>query len=222
MRWQLVLLALSGCGDGSGIESEHVARIVGSTLVTADGGGTLGAVADSLLLASGEMPAGFSYENGIATGLHGSLEHRYMMLECRDRDDQRLPSCSSDTDHAVAYAGWSGEVRLGDLVVQTSRQGMWSFTNLQYWTPIVSGASEVVSQATIDDASYVVTAQETAGMITPRHMMGGTIDLELAVTRGDSPVTMTASITFDAIMTSAALVVDGDEFRIDLATGMLE
>ena len=60
-------------------------------------------------------------------------------------------------------------------------------------------------------------------MLVPNGMMGGTVRLELAVTRAQASAEMLAEIAFDETRRSASLVLDGNEaYRIDLATGATE
>jgi hypothetical protein len=145
-----------------------------------------------------------------------------MMLECRDANDVPLPACTRESDRARIFFGWTGEVRHPGLVVRTNRQGMWTFSNLVYWTPSVSGTAQISSDAEVDGVSYAIVAQETDRMVTPRHMVGGAIDLELAVSVGEEPITMTASIVFDGVMDRARLTLDDQHYRVDLADGQIE
>jgi len=196
----------AACGSDA-IDPDEVAQLVGTTIATPDGGGTVGAVADSLALAFGVMPAGFTDEPGLTSGMHGSIEHRYIMMVCRDRELRVLPTCTTETDSAVLASAWTGE--------HVQRSGMWSITNLQFWRPAIDGTSELA----LSGNGYEITATETENLLAPRHMIGGTLHLDLEVTHGVDHATMAADVYFDDTMRSAALLLDGHEYRVDLATG---
>jgi len=225
-------LALAACGDSNpdAVDYDAVARVVGPTIATSDGGGTLGAVHDSLTLAFGGMPAGFTYENGMAFGSHGAVHHEYTMIACRDRDNHLLRTCNSQTNTAILVATWSGVVHLPALDLTTSRQDMWTLTGLQSWMearaamPTLTGSSEVRCDATFDGgASYEVIASESESMLATSQLMGGTIHLDLDVTRTGTPaIAIVAEVTFDS-PDSALLVLDETHlYRVDLATGVAE
>jgi len=189
-------LAVAACGGSNpdAVDYDAVARVVGPTIATSDGGGTLGALHDSLALAFGGMPPGFTYENGMAFGNHGAVHHEYTMIACRDRDDHQLATCNSQTNTAILVATWSGVVHQPALDLTSSRQGMWTLTGLQnwmkayVWMPTVTGSSEIQCDASFDDgARYEVIAAESETMLATSQLMGGTIHLDLDVTRTGTP-----------------------------------
>lgn len=221
-------LLIAGCGDPvpEQVEYDDVARLVGATIATSDGGATLGAVNDSILLAFGGMPAGFTYENGMAYGDHGALAHQYLMIQCRDREGRLLKPCNQLTNMATLIAAWSGSLDQPEIDLRSNRQGMWTLANLQTWVPTITGSSTLQSEGTVSGRAYELTATETESMVAPTAMMGGTIHFELAITRvAAEPIdtTMAADIVFDAAMRSASLTLDGEyPYRVDLATGIVE
>src|SRR5215204_2406373 len=92
-------LLIAGCGEPvpEQVEYDDVARMVGATIATGDGGATMGAVNDSMMLAFGSMPWGFTNDGGAISGDHGSLAHQYVMVLCRDRQNQILKPCTQMT-----------------------------------------------------------------------------------------------------------------------------
>jgi len=217
-----LFLALVACSHEVGIEYDDVAKLVGATIATPEGGATLGAVDDSRVLALGGMPAGFVAQPGSIYGNHGTLEHRYMIVQCRDRENVSI-TCSSLTRMATLVVTWSGTVQIDDVSIASSRQGMWTLANLDFWLPTVTGSSYLQVDGTVGDRTYAITATETESMLVPNGMMGGTVRLELAVTRAQASAEMLAEIAFDETRRSASLVLDGNEaYRIDLATGATE
>jgi hypothetical protein len=226
MRSILLTCGLVACGGDDlreDIKYDEVAQAVAATVATPERGGTLGAVDDSFALAFGGMPEGFTVERGMASGSHGSLDHRYIMVMCRDTEHRLLPACTIESNTAVLVASWSGRVALSGLELRTDRQGMWTLGNLQDWMPTVSGTSVTTTTAVFAGAStgYRITANATENMLAPQDMMGGNIQLELAIERGPYSATISGEIVFDAIDWSAMLVLDGDSYRIDLGTGEL-
>jgi hypothetical protein len=216
-----LLGAVVACGDPepSAIEYDEVAQIVGAMVATPDGGATVGAIADSLVLARGGMPEGFTYGGGMISGSHGALEHRYMMIQCRDRQDQLQPACTTETNLATVVASWSGTLHQPGVDIRSNRQGMWTLSNLAISMPSITGSSQLQSEATFPSGErYEVTADATEAMLAPSHTMAGTIQLALDVVRGPMQQQIAANLVFEG--EAAALRLDGAHaYRIDLATG---
>jgi hypothetical protein len=70
-----------------------------------------------------------------------------------------------------------------------------------------------------------MTAIESETMVTPGYSIGGSIHLDLVVTRvasEETETTMNADIVFDDTGLTAGLTLDVDfTYRIDLTTGLL-
>lgn len=209
------------CGSADTIEPDQVARIVGATIATPDGGGTFGAFGDALALARGRVPAGLVGVDGRYTGPRGDVEHTYAMMACRDASGTTLPACGSTTDDATVMAAWTGRLARGDLALHVERHGMWTITNLQTWMPILDGNGDLAIAATFagEPAPYELIVVEDAHMIVPTQMTSGTIHLELAIARGEAEAAFGADVLFDAMALDARLVLEGTAYRIDLVTG---
>lgn len=223
--YYLGALLIAGCGDPipEPIEYDDVARMVGATIATPDGGATMGTMNDSILLAHGVMPAGFTDENGRIFGDHGALEHQYMMVVCRDRENRVIKPCNQMTDTATLIASWSGTIDRPGLDLNSSRQGMWVLGNLQTWMPTITGSSNLQTEGAIDGRVYQLTATESATMLAPRYMMGGSIHFDVVVTRAAIETSISADVVFDNLVHSAALTLDGEyPYRVDLTTGDIE
>jgi hypothetical protein len=226
MRFLLVPCGVVACGGNlpAEIQYDEVAQIVGATLATPERGGTLGAVDDSLSLAFGRTPGGFTFDTGMTSGFHGGLEHRYIMVMCGDAESRPMPECTPDSHMAVLVATWSGTIALAGFDVRTERHGMWTLENLQSAMPAINGESETTSTAvpTDNSTSYHVRASAIETMVAPQDMKGGNIQLELDVARGVFTAAISGEIVFDAIAWSAILVLDGNSYRIDLGTGEID
>lgn len=227
-----MVAALAACG-GSGdetVEYDAVARMVASTVATPDGGGTLGAVHDAIALAFGGMPVGFTYANGMTSGDHGTVHHEYMMIACRDRENRLLATCDYRTNTATMFATWSGEIHQPGLELASSRQGMWTLSDLQNWLtyswmPMVTGTSHIQSDGVFDDgASYELTASETETLLATSQIMGGSLHLDLEVTRPGTMASaqIAADVTFDSTATALLVLDDVQHYRVDLTTGLVE
>jgi hypothetical protein len=217
-------LLIAGCGDPVPDHTEYhdVARIVGATIATAHGGATMGAVNDSVLLAFGGMPWGFTSEGGTISGDHGALAHRYIMVICRDLHNQVLKPCTQMTNTATMVASWSGSIAGPGLELQSSRQGMWTLANLQTWMPTIIGSSNLQTEGTVGGRRYELVAAESETMVTPTAMMGGSMHLDVEVTE-PIQLEIAADVVFDNLVRSASLLLDGEyAYRVDLATGAIE
>lgn len=221
-------LAIAGCGEPAPehIDYDDVARMVGATIATSDGGATMGAVNDSILLAYGGMPAGFTFEDGAIYGDHGGLEHQYIMVTCRDRENQVIKPCTQMTNTATLIALWSGSIDGPDLDVRSNRRGMWTLDDLQTSMPIITGSSYLQTEGTVRGRAYELTATESETMITPDYRIGGSIHLDLVVTRivtDPFEIEIAADIVFDNAMRDASITLDGGhQYRVDLRTGRVE
>jgi hypothetical protein len=221
------ILVIAGCSEQPAVDHwtyDDVAQLVGATVATSDGGATTGALTDSLLLARGEMPAGFVLENGMAYGNHGALRHEYVMVECRDHNGTVLKPCNQLSDASTLVGRWTGLLERADFAVQSDRQGMWTIADLQSSMPSITGSSKLHSAGIVNGLAYRLDASETESMLTPTAWLGGTVHLELDVavaTEPSSPIS--ADVTFDGAVTTAWLVLDGEHmYRIDLASGTVD
>jgi hypothetical protein len=98
----------AGCAVGAVEESpyDEVARIVGGALIGSNGGGELGAVADSAMLARDRTPPGFvRLPTGVIEGNHGDAVHRYFLV-CTDANGFATATCGPTTEQALVFAYW--------------------------------------------------------------------------------------------------------------------
>ncbi len=122
-------VAAGGCASDAVTDSEYdeVARIMGAGLKTGDGGGDLGAVADTARLAAGMMPSGFKRtESGVVVGRHGEFTHRYFVI-CTDARNQLVDPCGAAAQKALVLAYWTGPFVTEDHEGTLRRGGYWEF-----------------------------------------------------------------------------------------------
>lgn len=217
--------ALAACGgsEADHVDYDTVAQIVGSTVATPEGGGTVGALRDSIALAFGHAPDGFGDHGGMMGGPHGGMDHEYMMVACRDRDGRLLARCDGTTDTATVIVKWSGDVRQPDFDLASTRQGTWTLGGLQHmssWLPTVTGNSQVEGDARFaGDGHYTLSVDETEAMVAPGPP---SMHLDVDVTRGDAALHVGADVIFDGADLALLALDDMVSYRIDLNTGRVE
>src|SRR5262252_9540675 len=104
------LLLLSACGQQPTEEDyDDVATSVGA-LVAETSGGEAEAASDAVVVASGDMPAGFSRTgSGLITGRRGTLDYSFEAT-CKDAAGAVLEDCGELTDEAHLVLHWEGDV----------------------------------------------------------------------------------------------------------------
>lgn len=219
-------------------EYDDTAQAIGSTVATGGGGGDVASMADSVRIALGAMPGGFSLE---ADGdIHGSrlgLDYRYA-IACENLAGAALARCDATTNDATVEVEWSGNLDTPNLDAAVARSGTWSVTGLQTETATFSGDSAFSFDLTLTSlfrpgvtatyefeasASYDAIKVDTADRkviegsatfdVTATHMVTGTRkDV-------DGRFEIHAELTFDA-GGEATLVLDGERsYSINAETG---
>jgi hypothetical protein len=122
---------------------DDMAQAVGK-LVVAGGldGGETASFSDSVTIALGTMPIGFSLTaEGEIDGSRGGLAYSYS-IACSDAEGNSLESCGSTTDSAAISVAWSGALDLPNFQAMIERNGDWTVTGLQGDTATFEGASD--------------------------------------------------------------------------------
>jgi hypothetical protein len=229
-RWVgLAAMLVVGCADHAMWRSEYddVARIAGAQLATPERGGEVGALADSVTIARGDLPKGFNYDtSGLITGFHAGVAYRYYVM-CTEGTD-RAAMCGPEATHALAIATWEGTLVLPSFTTTIRRQATWRLANLGGAMGTASGSSTLLeAQAVVGDRSYAVTDQQDMLLfvdMASHDMMAGSMRTELVVTTDpDDDWGHEHDVTADVTFTgpgSALLVLDDDfSYAVDLATG---
>jgi hypothetical protein len=229
-RWTLALIGalVPSCADVWHSEYDDLAKIVGAGLATPDGGGDLGAIADTTMLARGIVPDGFTSDGLVAQGKRWGVTYRYTVM-CSDEFAKPLARCDWRTDRALVLASRSGELAMPDFTARLRDQGTWNITSVGSPIAFVSGSVATMSQEVdfLDRTYFVTDTGELKAFVdmARQDMMGGTIARRLEVERYDDDGDWWRSFTIAAEVTilspgTASLALDVDHlYEVDLATG---
>jgi hypothetical protein len=196
------------CASSDTAESDYdeVARIVGTGLFTRDGGGELGAIADSAMLAQDLMPAGFERSGFVVQGQHGDVTHRYGVV-CLDAGGLAVPSCGPSTDRALVVASWIGPLETASHRGTLRRGGFWTIRDPRNPTALVAGTTWLEYDAGTyqleDDAEMLVAVGDGYHVVS-----SGAMHAAITLRDGDAPP---QSIDGDIAITHriATITLDG-------------
>lgn len=237
------ILAVAACTDtGSkdtsitSDEYDDVARSVGGSTATGGGGGDIGAMADTVTIARGTMPIGFTLDaSGSISGTHLGLDYQYT-LTCKDVNGVVLPACTAATDNAYASLMWSGSLTLPNFSASVDRTGNWTLTGLQSPQATFNGdgmftydamiANPIRNTALAYHFDYTATYDAVLVNTTTHMAVGGMIAYDINATKKVDGTTthsfsLSAEVTFNADST-ATIVLDGTHhYTLDMATGVV-
>lgn len=135
-------------------EYDQVAQSVGSSTATGNGGGDVGAMSDTAVIATGGLPLGFTVSgSGSVTGVHAGLDYSYS-LTCKDAQGTTLPVCTALTDRADATLSWDGSLALPNISAMVQRDGHWSVSGLQSDTATFDGEGSFSYDAMIANIGW--------------------------------------------------------------------
>jgi len=135
-------------------EYDQVAQSVGSSTATGNGGGDVGAMSDTAVIATGGLPLGFTVSgSGSITGVHAGLDYSYS-LTCKDANGTTLAVCTALTDSAQASLSWNGSLALPNISATVQRDGNWSVTGLQSDTATFNGDGSFSYDAMIANVGW--------------------------------------------------------------------
>jgi hypothetical protein len=205
-------VAAGACATSDVAESQYdeVARIVGAGFTTIDGGGELGAFADSAQLARGRVPVGFKrHGSGLVEGMRGPFTHRYFVV-CTDARGFAVDACGPATERAIVLASWSGPVSTDTHAGTLRRGGYWTIYDPWQTSTMIAGDTWLRYEAgTYDledgrDIMLVIhpdTRMVTAGGMTATiNLHDGAVEQDI---HGDIALTSkTATVTLDGVHTT--------------------
>lgn len=208
----LALLALHGCATASEPEDDYdeISRVLGSAFQGADGGGELGAFADSARLARGGRLDGFSWVGpGLIEGWRGEATHRYAVA-CVDATSRPLDACGLRASRAFVIATWDGPLETADHPGRIHRLAVWTFDDPFRDVALVSGGSRLWYEAPgydLYDTREVLVEMDMAHRVITNGAMTTRISMENAdarAMRGEIELTSaTATITLDGTHATA-------------------
>jgi hypothetical protein len=233
----------SGSGSGSGSDTggvstadrlqdyNDVAASLGANLSV----GELAAMVDSVNMAYGRLPAGFTVTDGpdyqILDGTRGGLTIQYK-LYCRD-DLDAFTVCNGLENHAHVHPTYSGTVASANAsMAGIQRTASWIVRDLALPNARIGGSGSDSFESSFSTGTYKFTVTDIVDHVlfapTPTDPMGGGIDLTLTVQR-DRPSSDPANRTFDVIANiaftgtdTATITLDTSEvFDLTLSTGAI-
>lgn len=234
-------LSIAACSSSSTptrAQYDDTAQAIASTTATGGGGGDVGSMADSVTIAQGTMPTGFTLMgDGHFQGTHLGLDYSYSIV-CKSVAGVVGP-CGLTTDQATVDVAWSGNLNTASVDASVSRNGSWSLTGLQSDTATFSGNSTLSFDATVRSifrpgamATYMFDASASYDAIRistqQRQIIDGSASFDVSAhaqvtgagsNNSDASFEIHAQITFHADHT-ADLVLDGSQhYSLDLTTG---
>ncbi len=216
-------LGLVACGAEPAVEPteyDDVAQMLASSVTSDVDGGLRGAIDDALMLAFGEVPAGFGFDRfGWASGRHGDAKYKYR-LTCADATGRTLSACDATTDSATVVAAWYGVTHAVAYDNRFNRAAIWHFEHLQTPMSTLTGVNGLAVQATFGvigkPAYYTLTTTFDERYLLDtetREVRGADLTADLAVTRNGERFDIAALITLDMGARTAAIELDGDQVR---------
>jgi hypothetical protein len=235
-----LVLSFAACSSSSTptrAQYDDTAQAIASTTATGGGGGDVGSMGDSVTIAQGTMPSGFTVMgDGHFQGTHLGLDYSYSIV-CKGVAGT-VGACGPTTDAASVDVAWSGSLSTTYVDASVQRSGAWSITGLQSNTATFTGNGTFSFDATVRSvfrpgatATYAFDASAAYNAIRistqQRQVIDGSASFDLSAhaqvsgTSHDSDATFDihAQITFHADHT-ADLVLDGSQhYSLDLTTG---
>jgi hypothetical protein len=217
---------------------DDTAQAIASTTATSGGGGDASSMSDSVTIALGTMPQGFSLTgDGHFHGTRLGVDYNYA-ITCKSVAGVAGP-CGPATDQATVEVAWSGTLDTPSVNAGVTRNGSWSITGLQSDTATFAGDSTFSFDATLHSifrpgatATYSFDASASYRAIqiaTQSHqVIGGSASFDVAAratvtgaggNSSDKSFDVHAEITFHADHT-ADLVLDATRhYSLNLTTG---
>lgn len=239
----LVLSSAAACTSKSTPTREQyddTAQAIATTTATGGGGGDVASMSDSVTIAQGVMPSGFSLMgDGHFQGTRLGLDYSYAIV-CKSATGV-IGLCGPTTDQASVDVSWSGNLNTTNLDASVSRNGSWSITGLQSDTATFNGNSTFSFDATVRSifrpgvtATYSFDASASYDAIRistqQRQIIDGSASFDVSAhaqvtgagsNNSDASFDVHAQITFHADHT-ADLVLDGSQhYSLNLTTGVV-
>lgn len=223
-----------GGGDVSAADKQQdyddVAAALGANLSASE----LVAMIDSVNMAYGRMPDGFTLSQGpdyvLLDGTRGGLTVQYK-LYCRDDADLYTP-CNGAENHAHVRTTYSGSLSEGDMTMDgVERTAAWIVRDLLLPTPRIGGEGTDSFASHLATGDYTLVVNDSLDHIkfdsaAPGTPIAGGVDLTINIDRtraSADPAQRTfdvaARVDFDG-SDNAVLTLDGSEiYNLTLSTG---
>ena len=246
----LVLSTAAACTSKSTPTREQyddTAQAIASTTATGSsgsgsgsGGGDVASMSDSVTIAQGTMPSGFSLMgDGHFHGTRLGVDYNYA-ITCKSITGA-VGLCGPTADQATVEVAWSGNLDTANVDASVTRNGSWSIVGLQSDTATFNGDSSFTFDATLTSifrpgvtATYSFDASASYKAIRistqQRQIIDGAASFDLSAhaqvtgtAKNDSEASFDvhAAITFHADHT-ADLVLDATQhYSLNLNTGVV-
>lgn len=237
-------VSLAACSSSTSTPTraqyDDTAQAIASTTATGGGGGDVASMSDSVTIAQGAMPQGFTLMgDGHFQGSRLGVDYSYA-ITCKTAAGI-VGVCNAATDQASVDVAWSGNLNSTNLDAAVTRNGSWSITGLQSATATFSGDSTFSFDATVRSifrpgatATYAFDASASYEAIKiatqQRQITGGTASFDVSAratvtgaggNNSDKSFDVHAVITFHADHT-ADLVLDATQhYSLDLTSGVV-
>jgi len=237
-------LSLAACSSSSSPPTreqyDDTAQAIASTTATSGGGGDVASMSDSVAIAQGTTPQGFTLMgDGHFQGSRLGVDYSYA-ITCKSAAGV-VGVCGLTTDQASVNVAWSGNLSSPNVDASVTRNGTWSITGLTSDTATFSGNSTFSFDATLRSifrpgatATYSFDASASYDAIKiathERQITGGTASFDVAAhatvtgagsNNSDKSFDVHAVITFHADHT-ADLVLDATQhYSLNLTTGVV-
>lgn len=230
----LPLVACSSSGDAANdADYDDVAQNVG-TSTAAKSGGDVNAMVDTVLLASGDTPLGWTMKDGQASGSVLGIDFAFQVV-CRNGQGAVLTTCNPSTQLADVTVDWGGTLALPNFTTSMDRHGQWSLMNLQEDSVKLAGNgsfsydSMITNAATGSTAAYHLDYDAAYMAVwidkTTRLPTAGEVQYEIAATRTVDTDTRTFDVSADIHFNgngTATIELDGiHHYTLNLTTGIV-
>jgi hypothetical protein len=236
-----VVAACSSTNKPTPEQYDDTAQAIGSTTATSGGGGDVASMSDSVNLALGTMPLGFSLAgDGHIQGNRLGVNYSYA-ISCKSLAGVVLAKCDPTTNEASVDVAWSGSLQSANVDAAVTRGGKWTVTGLQTDTATFSGDSNFSFDATLRSifrpgvtATYSFDASASYDAVRiatrERQVVDGSASFDLSahsmVTGAgkdnvDATFDIQAALTFHADHTATLLLDGSQRYTIDLGTGVV-
>ena len=220
---------------------DDTAQAIGSQTATSGGGGDVASMSDSVTIALGTAPLGFSLTgDGHFHGNRLGVDYSYA-IDCKNLAGLVLGACDHTTNEASVDVTWSGSLSSTNLDASVTRDGSWKVTGLQTDTATFTGDGHFTFDATLRSIfrpgvtatyNFDASASYDAVRITTqdRKVVDGSASFDLSAQQtvtGTGSNDASASFDVNAVVTfhadhTATLVLDGTHnYSLDLTTGVV-
>lgn len=225
----------SGGGGGDDVGEADIARDYDDTAAAIGANfsaGDLVSMVDSINMAYGRMPAGFTVTQGpdylLVDGTRGGLAVEYK-LYCRD-DLDLYTACNGLENHAHVKPTISGELAGSVAMAGVERSGAWIVRDLTLPTPRIGGEGNLAFTISLPTGDYALAIADNLDHVrfapTPGAPVGGSVELTIQIDRTRAMASpaqrsfdVVANIAFDGSDNAVLSLDDVHHYDLSISTG---